>query len=323
VFKEKILIPLLRELSSQATLDELLLMRSETLLKSDESIQAYRKEKIKAASLRELTSIASKHQDNWLIDLIESDLKVKIPTGNLRDLLQTKSEYKSINEPKVEILELFDNFIIQQFKEQVETMSIEKTVLLMRREDGLLIDLIEPHLEEKISTSSLKDLLGAANLIDKYNLIDEPKSKILKLLNDSITQQVKAASFDDLLAQRRYWDILPDEIIELILKNNVSAIIDNFANSISFDSAGSNSRLLVKIAEYLTTTQWENILEAFFQNNQIYSSYRCYGEFKSLFKKSYELSNSVQPYWLNFREKLNQFDDEDSNSLKRLIDEYV
>jgi hypothetical protein len=107
------------------------------------------------------------------------------------------------------------------------------------------------------------------------------------------------------------------------LKNNVSAIIDNFANSISFDSAGSNSRLLVKIAEYLTTTQWENILEAFFQNNQIYSSYRCYGEFKSLFKKSYELSNSVQPYWLNFREKLNQFDDEDSNSLKRLIDEYV
>ncbi|MFB2979073.1 hypothetical protein [Microseira sp. BLCC-F43] len=214
VFKEKILIPLLRELSSQATLDELLLMRAETLLKSDESIQAYTKEKIKAASLRELTSIASKHQDNWLIDLIESDLKVKIPTGNLRDLLQTKSEYKSINEPKVEIIELFDNFIIQEFKEQVETMSIEKTVLLMRREDGLLIDLIEPHLEEKISTSSLKDLLGAANLMDKYNLIDEPKSKILKLLNDSITQQVKAASFDDLLDQRRYWDILPDEIIE-------------------------------------------------------------------------------------------------------------
>lgn len=323
VFKEKILIPLLRELSSQATLDELLLMRAETLLKSDESIQAYTKEKIKAASLRELTSIASKHQDNWLIDLIESDLNVKIPTGNLEDLLQAKSAYKAINEPKDEIIELFDNFISQEFKEQVETISIEETVLLMIREDGFFIDLIDTELEEKISRASLEDLL-ATKSISKF--IDEPKkSRIIKLLEDSITQQVKAASFDDLLAQKMHWDKIADELIEPILKDNISAIIDEFANSGSFRSAGSNCRLLVKIAEYLTTTQWENILEAFFQNNQLFDSYSCNEEFESLFKKSYELSNSVQPYWLTFREKLNQFDDKDKhiNSLKRLIDSHV
>lgn len=321
VFKEKILIPVLRELSSQATLDELLLMRSETLLKSDERIQAYIEEKIKASPLRKLTSIASKHQDNWLIDLIEPDIKVKITTANLEDLLVAKSTYKSINEPKIEIIELFDNFITQQVKEEIETISLEETVLLMTSyEDGFFIGLIEPDLEGKISTASLEDLLAAKST---YKLIDEPKSRILKLLDDSITQQVKAASFEDLLDQRRYWDEIPDELIEPTLKNNVSAIIDRFAKSGSFDSAGSNSWLLVKIAEYLSPTQWENVLETFFQNDQLYCSYSCYGGFESLFKKSLELNNSVQPYWISFREKLNKFNDKHSNSLKRLIDSHA
>jgi hypothetical protein len=321
VFKEKILIPVLRGLSSQATLDELLLMRSETLLKSDERIQAYTEEKIKTSPLRKLTSIASKHQDNWLIDLIEHDIKVKITTANLEDLLVAKSTYKSINEPKIEIIELFDNFITQQVKEEIETISLEETVLLMTSyEDGFFIDLIEPDLEGKISTASLEDLLAAKST---YKWIDEPKSRILKLLDDSITQQVKATSFQDLLDQRSHWDEITDELIEPTLKNNVSAIIDRFAKSGSFDSAGSNSRLLVKIAEYLSPTQWENILEAFFQNDQLYCSYSCYGGFESLFKKSLELSNSVQPYWLSFREKLNKFNSKHSNSLKRLLDSHA
>jgi len=320
IFKEKILVPILQELSSQATLDELLLMRSETLLKSDESIQTYMKEKIKASSLKKLASIASKHQDNWLTDLIEPDLRVKIPTANLKDLLAAKSTYKSINDPKSGTLKLFDNFIAQQVKEGIEFISLEETVLLMTSyEDEFFIGLIEPDLEGKISTASLEGLLAAKS---SYKLIDEPKSRILKLLDESITQQVKAASFENFLDQRRHWYEITDELIESILRNNVLAIIDRFAKSGSFDSAGSNSWLLVKIAEYLSPTQWENILEAFFQNEQLYCSYSCYGGFESLFKKSLELSNSVQPYWLSFREKLNKFNDKHSNSLKRLIDSH-
>lgn len=322
VFKEKILVPVLRELSSQATLDELLLMRSETLLKSDERIQAYIKEKIKTSPLSKLTSIASKHQDNWLIDLIETDIKVKITTANLEDLLAAKSTYKSINEPKIEIIELFDNFITQQVREEIDAISLEETVLLMTSyEDEFFIGLIESDLEGKISTASLEDLLTAKST---YKLIDEPKSRVLKLLDDSITQQAKSAPFEDLLDQRRHWDEITEELIEPILKNNVAAIIDRFAKSGSFDSGGSNSWLLVKIAEYLSPTQWENILEAFFQNDQLYCSYSCYEGFESLFKKSLELSNSVQPYWLSFREKLNKLNDnKHRNSLKRLIDSHA
>ena len=245
---------------------------------------------------------------------------MKIPTANLKDLLAAKSTYKSINDPKIGTLKLFDNFIAQQVKEGIEFISLEETVLLMTSyEDEFFIGLIEPDLEGKISTASLEGLLAAKS---SYKLIDEPKSRILKLLDESITQQVKAASFENFLDQRRHWYEITDELIESILRNNVLAIIDRFAKSGSFDSAGSNSWLLVKIAEYLSPTQWENILEAFFQNEQLYCSYSCYGEFESLFKKSLELSNSVQPYWLSFREKLNKFNDKYSNSLKRLIDSH-
>jgi len=325
IFKEKILIPVLQELSPQATLDELLSMRTENLLKSDETIQVYIKEKIKDSSLQKLISIASKHQDRWLIDLIESDLEAKIPTAHLENLLEAKSAYKSIDEPKVKILELFDKFIVQQVKEEIETTSLQKIVLLMEGyKDRFFIDLIEPHLKEKISTANLDDLL-AAKLT--YKSIDEPKDKILELLDEFITRQVKIASFDDLLEQRRYWDEISDKLLEPILQNNVSAIIDKFANSSTFDSAGINTKLLIKIAEYLTSKQWENILEAFFQNDQLYESYSCCKEFESLFKKSLELRDSVNFLWLwsSFRDKLNRFNAQGKhiNSLKRLIDSHL
>lgn len=319
-FKDKIIIPILRDLSPQATLDELLLMRSEPSLRSDETIQSCIEQKIKDSSLAKLTSTASRYQDKWLLDLIESELKVKIPTADLENLLSSKSTYKSIDDPKVSLVELFDDFIVKQVKEEIETISLEETVLLMTSyEDDFFINLVESDLEEKISTATLEDLLNSKST---YKSIDEPKTNILKLLDGSITHQVKAASFDDLLNQRRHWDDIADELIEPVLRSNVSAIIDRFANSGSFDSAGSNSRLLVEISEYLSPVQWENILEAFFQNDQLYCSYSCYGGFEALFKKSLELSNSIQPYWITFREKLNKFNDKHSNSLKRLIDSH-
>lgn len=319
-FKDKIIVPVLRDLSSQATLDELLLMRTETSLRSDETIKSYVEQKIKDSSLAKLTSTASKYQDKWLLDLIESELEVKIPTADLENLLSSKSTYKSIDEPKASLVELFNDFIAKQVKEEIENILLEETVLLITSyEDDFFIDLVESNLEKKISAANLEDLLNARST---YKLIDEPKPNILKLLDSSITEHVKSASFDELLNQRRHWDDIADELIAPVLRSNVSVIIDMFVNSGTFDSAGSNSRLLVKIAEYLSPVQWENILEAFFQNDQLYCSYSCCEGFEALFKKSLELINSIQPYWITFREKLNKFNDKHSNRLKRLIDSH-
>jgi len=322
LFKDEIIIPALRNLAPQATLDELLLMISEPVLRSDETIKSYVDQKIKNSSLEKLTSIAFKYQDKWLLDLIESDLEVKIPNTDLKSLLSSKSTYKSIDEPKVLLVELFNDFIAKQFKEGIETISLNNIFLWMIfYKDDFFIDLVESNLEEKISTANLEESLKAKSL---YKSTDELKSNIdiLKLLDDSINRQFKTASLDDLLDQRKYWDDIDDEIIKSVLRINVSAVIDRFSNSESFDSAGSNSRLLVKIAEYLSSVQWENILESFFQNCQLYCSRSCYRGFEALFNKSLELSNSVQPYWITFRDKLNKFNTEHSNSLKRLIDSH-
>ncbi|MEA5520093.1 hypothetical protein [Limnoraphis robusta] len=323
IFKEKILIPMLREFSSQATLNQLLSMRAEVLLKSDEMIQAYIQEKVTTSSLTELISILSNYQeDNWLVNLIEPDLEDKIATESLQDLLRGKSEYISVNEPKDKILELFDKFIAERVEEEIEEFSLIQTVLLIKQmgQDKFFINLIFPHIEKKIYKTSLADLLRVKS-IDKQ--IAEPK--IIKLLDDSITKQLKVASFDDLLSLKAtgYWDKFPEKLRKQVLKKNIPAIIVKFAQSPTYKSAGINASFVVEVAEYLTQIQWENILDAFFQNNQLCYSFNCCGEFQSLFKKSFELNNnSVQPYWLTFREKLNQYNDQ-NDSLKLLIDSYL
>lgn len=335
IFKDRILIPVLRDLSSQATLDELLSMRAEDLLKSDEKIQAEIKEKIRVSSLNTLISIiVSKSQDKWLIDIIDSNLEEKISTASLKDLLKSKSKYKSIEEPRNQVIELFDNHIDKRFKEDVQIVYLKEEIVPLIEdyyEDDSFIVLVESYLQEKISTADLENLLEVKIA---YKLIGTPKAEIIKLFEDSITQLFKDSmisenpkiSFDDLLKlleNKSYRDEISDELLKPLVKINISAILDKFARSANFNSAASNTRLLVEVAEYLNPTQWEDmLLNAFFQNDQIHGSYSCIRTFELLFKKSLEISGFVQPYWLSFRDKLNRFNGQDINNLKRLIDSH-
>ena len=52
------------------------------------------------------------------------------PTANLENLLAAKSAYKSIDEPKVKILELVDNFIAQKVKEERETTASASRLII-------------------------------------------------------------------------------------------------------------------------------------------------------------------------------------------------
>ncbi len=333
LFKEKILIPILRKSSSQATLDELLSMRSEPLLRSDETIQFYIEQKVKDSSLFTLLSIDSKNQEQWCLDLIESEIEEKFPNENLENLLRSKDYYKSRDEQKTAIIERFDNFIAKQVKEEIEGISFKKIFKLMYLyKDRFFIDLVESSLEKKISTTNLGDLLEEKLI---YKLIDEPKDNIINLFNNSINQQVKTAyldhSLNKLLDQIRHSsdDAIVDQLIEALSKSDVleriiDVLIHRFASSTSFNSAGSNTELLIKFAEYLSPTQWDKILVAFLKNNQLYDSFSCFGGIASLFNKSLELNNFVvQPYWLNFREKLNKLNSQHCNGLKQLIDSYI
>jgi hypothetical protein len=320
-FKEMILIPALRDLSPEATLDELLLMRSEQLLKSDNIIKERITEKIINFSLDKLISIASNHQDEWTIDLVESRLKEEIIAANLNDLIRAKSKYKSTGKQRQQTIDVFNIYIEKRVKEEAEHISLENTYsLIYHHEDEYFSCLIEPLLTEKISTADLEDLLAAKSI---YKNIDEKSKEISEAFDKFIQKRVKHSVFDELIDLRKYWDEIPNELIETVLKNNVLAIIDKFVESDSFYFADSNAILLLKISEHLDQTQWENILEAFLENDQLYGSYRCIEGFEALFKKSLEFHQSIQPCWLSFRGKLNKFNSKSINSLKRLIDSHM
>ena len=109
------------------------------------------------------------------------------------------------------------------------------------------------------------------------------------------------------------------------MKDNIPKIFLRFKLLSSYDIAASNANLLNEVADFISPVEWKEILEAFFENNQIYNSRGCASTFESLLKKSIELDISVKPYWLSFREKLNSLNflgtnEREINSLKNLID---
>ena len=78
-----------------------------------------------------------------------------------------------------------------------------------------------------------------------------------------------------------------------------------------------------EIVHLLTDNDWEEILDYFCKNDQIYDSYRCSAVFCLLFEKAVGLREGIQPYWITFRAKLNNFKSSHLEKLKSLIDSYL
>ena len=252
VFEEKILIPVLKEVSSEANLKDLSLIMNYSLLNSDKKFQERAKNTIEASSIEalfyviEYLDVIEYYENEFFISLVESELnnKDKIDNTNLEDLLKAKSIYKRINEPKPNIL----------------------------------------------------------NLLEKY-----------------INERIKNIDFKELIGQTQYFPELSNEVFNARLKENVSEIVNAFINSGNYNIAQAYTMLLVKVAEDLSQEQWEQILNEFFKNNQLYNSILCVRELESLFKKSLEINNQVQPYWLTFYKKLQESKNHNFSDLKRLI----
>jgi hypothetical protein len=320
-FKENILIPILKDLSPEATLDDLLSMTSESLLEANQAIRSHIEDKVYSSSVRKLVSIIRTYEDDWLLQLVSSELKSKIPEESLEKLLQAKSIYESAEKLESDLLTLFKDFIVKKFEDKKKELSLDEMASLMvEHEDDFLLSVMEPELLNRIPVSSLEDLLEAKSI---YNSIENSNAKIVKAFSEKIETEVKTESFENLLDQGGYWDEIPDDMLKPILKTNISAILDKFKNSGSFYSAGSNARLLVKVAEYLSSEQWQVALDAFFENGQIYSSYSCHSEFENLFNRSLEISGSVKPYWRTFRERISEHRGKHVSSLRRLIDSHL
>src|SRR5919199_5487121 len=167
-------------------------------------------------------------------------------------------------------------------------------------------------------------MLSLAGKLEQNKFLDE-------LIEPSLQAKINEASLDELLEVRQYVNLFSrkhrktfEDVIQAALTENVQYIVDRFSQSKYYRAAEANASLLIDIFDYLTTTHWEAILEAFCNNNEIYESFGCPSTFSLLFEKSVTLNGSVQPYWLSFRKKLNQLNSSRTsiNKLKSLIDSY-
>ncbi|WP_460206009.1 hypothetical protein [Scytonema sp. NUACC21] len=261
--------------------------------------------------LKHLLSAKALCKDQKFIDNILTPLlQDALPQADLNDLIDMR---KGANE-------LFSTAIQPHLQEAIQTASIETLIdKISKYLDSSILDLIELCLREKISTASLGELLKI-NAQDK--LMEKLNPDLLELFDHTVKELVNQATFYELFEEFNYWNKIPDKLLEPILKENVDIIVNQFIQSSSFNDASHNARLLVKVVEFLNPAQWQYILDAFCSNDQIYRSNSCPGIFCKLFEKSMEFNGSVAPYWLSFRQKLDQLNVVNTTRLKHLIDSY-
>lgn len=321
VFIDRILKPVLQEMLSEATLDELLEINSKIYFESDTIFLDNLKKSIQDSSLKKLSSLIYAQQEDWLTTLIEPVLKEKIPGNKTTNLLYARSRYGSLDDPNSELVGLFESEISKKVTEEKEALNLEDIISFLRYyEEPFVANLLEPYLVGLVSTSDLNTLLKTRK---EYKFLDEPKSEILDLFEKSIKIQIESISFDDFHDQVTCWDEIEDEILKPFLRKNKSLIIHKYLNSGSFDSAGDNTDLLVKIVEYFEQNEWKTILEGFFSNDQLYCSYRCHRAFENLYIKSLELHDDLEPLWLTFLKQIEEFNSRSALSLKDLIDSHL
>ncbi|NEP03771.1 MAG: hypothetical protein F6K34_02435, partial [Okeania sp. SIO4D6] len=234
------------------------------------------------------------------------------------ELLLAKSKYHSSGKSKPEIIELFNSYINERISEIYwdDFLGFSRYWCEIDRENLVLI--FQNFVPKKVN---FLELLSAKL---KYNLLEYSVPEIIEIFDNCIAEKIKEVSLNDVLTYNvHHRKAIPEKLLISILKTDISAIINKFANSSNYKEAGDNTQLLIIVAEELNNELWENVLTAFFENNQICNSWDCLADFPKLFKKSLELNNnSVQPYWLPFREKLGS-GNQNFKQLKQLIDLYL
>ncbi|MBN3871141.1 hypothetical protein [Nostoc sp. JL33] len=270
--------------------------------------------KLKNIPLKDLLLIKELCEDKNFKKVVINDLfRGAVPQANLNELILIRLEAD----------EKLDGLIEPYLREQLKEASLEKLVLIMLRyENESLNQLIEPWLKNKINDAPLDELLEARR---NYQVLDVQNEELTKLFDDCVSKLISKLSFDEIIEQSEYWDEFSDDSFQSLLKENIPIIVSKFINSYSYVNAISNTDLIIKIAEHLSIIQWEQVLEAFCKNNQIYGSRHCPGRFCLLLKKSVDISGTIPYYWLSFREELNKkfkFKDVDIDRLKNLIDSY-
>ncbi len=250
-------------------------------------------------------------QDKSIHEFIRPLLEENISQADLNDLIAMRlDENDPLNEK-----------IMPHLAEKIQDASLED-LMLIRQQDKSLNELVEPVLQTRVHEANLSELLQALQWTprrDREDIRSKFENRMVKLMSE--------VPFEELIAIKSELtssDKLFNDIFQSLLKRKTPVAVDRFTKSNSFENADFNVRLLAQISDLLTSEQWEIVLNAFCENDQVYNSFYCPRAFCSLFEKSVERNGSIQPYWLSFREKLNEFNSgyEYIDKLKQAIDSH-
>jgi hypothetical protein len=258
-----------------------------------------------------------KLQNSSINEVIESLLEKAIPQAGFNELVSMISKDNNSLNKKIYLS------LIEKIKEASLEDILDKLSKITQEEK--LLKITEQRLLDLLENASLEELLEVSQYY-VCELSDANLERAIELLNTSVIKLSQKAGFDELILMKsKYTKELFEDLVKPRLRENIPKIVSNFILSSSYENAALNANILVEIADSLSSAQWESILKAFCENNQIYASFGCPSIFESLFKKSRELNNCIQPYWLSFRENLNKFHitDKNINRLKQVIDSYL
>lgn len=151
---DEIISPLLRDRIPQASLNELVSMRSEENESLNQEIEPYLIEKIEKSSLLSLFALRSRSGDEFLHELIDPRLQEKINAATLDGLLTVRSGYVVFYDEDEEpgeldnLLKLVEASVVERIKE-VPFEDLLSTKL--KYNDELLDSLVQPILQRNVT----------------------------------------------------------------------------------------------------------------------------------------------------------------------------
>ncbi|NMG22982.1 hypothetical protein [Brasilonema bromeliae] len=277
--------------------------------------------KLQLLTLKQLLSLKEfcqeKLQNSSINEVMESLLEKAIPQASFNELVSMISKDNNSWNEKIYL------YLMEKIKE-ASLKGIFCNLSEITQEEKLL-KITEQRLLYLLENASLEKLLQVSKYY-VYKLSGSNLESAIELLKTSIIKLSQQVEFDKLILMKsNYSNEFLDDLLKPILIENLPKIVSNFRLSDSYDDAAFNANILLEIADSLSPAEWESILKAFCENDQIYDSRGCPSIFESLFNKSRKLNNCVEPYWLSFRENLNTFGSsyKKINKLKQLIDSYL
>lgn len=257
-----------------------------------------------------------------LISSIVIGLTVSLLTEDLEDD-ERERQFSALNAVSImyrrEVGEILNEKLSFAILDKVTDKDFGKVVTYLRRVNAVE-NLSEPC---RLKVITFIKSMNVTKRIYFHNAEMLVNAAHIDFLIESVKTKLGEASIDTVLS---FKEQLPDEMIasfQDVLNGSVELLIKEFIKSDSFFQSRDYSNQLRSVLDFLTLRHKNDILNAFFNNDQIYNAVYVPPFIKVLFDYDMNNSDTIQSYWLDFRKNL---DTKFPNRFKELtshIDNYL